>query len=60
MLEQCKSCIFFNKEYNELRQSGDDIIVIGKEEKTNYYCGDDIIPQNIVYDKEKCNKRIAK
>lgn len=39
MMKQCNKCIFYNKEFDEKRQSLNDIIWVGKEESDEHYCG---------------------
>lgn len=59
-MKQCKTCIFYKKEYDEMRQSWDDIIVIGQDYIVKHYCGlyDKGIPASIVNDAKKCEYRI--
>ena len=37
-MKQCKNCIFYDAEMEALRQSGDDVIIVGHEndEEKNY------------------------
>ena len=37
-MKQCKKCIFYDAEMEALRQSGDDVIIVGHEndEEKNY------------------------
>lgn len=67
-MKQCESCIFYDKEYDELLQSGDDVIVEGEDPyQEKHYCrgfndGRDggLIDSEIVEDKVECKERIPK
>lgn len=61
-MKQCEQCIFYDAEYDELRQSGDDIKIDGQESKEKHYCRlyDHAIDEGIVTDKVKCERRISK
>ena len=37
-MENCKSCIFYDSDYDELRQSGNDVRIIGQEDIEKHYC----------------------
>ena len=56
-MEYCKKCIFYDKEYDELRQNGDDTIIIGEEQEEKHYCRmyDSGIDEDIVKGKKKCD-----
>ncbi len=55
-MKQCVQCEFYDKEYDELRQSGDDVIVIGQEYKEKHYCPmyKMAVSDDILNDKAKC------
>ena len=55
-MEYCKKCIFYDKEYDEMRQSGDDVVIVGKDQKEKHYCRmyDTAIPEKIVDGKAEC------
>ncbi len=55
-MEYCKKCIFYDKDYDELRQSGDDVIIIGEGQEEKHYCRmyDNNIDEDIVNGKKKC------
>lgn len=36
-MESCKTCRFYNKKYDELRQKGDDVLIEG-ESGEKHYC----------------------
>lgn len=57
-MEQCKTCLFYNKKYDELRQSGNDII--GVSAKKQHYCAmyEQGISEQIISDKKECPERI--
>lgn len=52
----CDTCAFWNEQYNELGQNGDDCIVIGDAGLPPKYCPmyDDHIPPDITYNNAKC------
>ena len=55
MMSQCKQCLFYDKEYDKLRQQWDDIIIVGQEDVIKYYCYvHSPIPQEILNDQTKC------
>lgn len=63
VMKQCKNCIFYDEEYDRLRQSGDDIIIVGEEFKEKHYCSnadDEIIDDKIVNNEKKCKHFIDK
>ena len=61
MMEQCQKCLFYSKEYNEARQSWNDIIFVGQEEKEEHYCGTfQPIPREYVADETKCPAFVKK
>lgn len=37
-MENCKKCPFYDSEYDELLQSGEDVLVIGQEGVEKHYC----------------------
>ena len=53
-MENCKNCIFYDLEYDELRQSGND--VIKDSNANNHYCRmcKDGIPEEVWNKKTKC------
>ena len=55
-MEYCKKCIFYDKDYDELLQSGDDILLAGEEQKEKHYCRlyDKHIDDDIVSGKKEC------
>ena len=55
-MENCKRCIFYDKEYDELKQSWDDKVIIGQEQQTKHYCRmyDDPINPDIYTGKTPC------
>lgn len=61
-MKQCQKCIFYDKEYDELFQSGDDIVIIGEEDKEKHYCRlfDGAIDHDIITDRKECNCRVKK
>lgn len=61
-MKQCRECIFYDAEYDELRQSGDDIIIDGQQSQEKHYCRlyDQGIDERIITDKVKCERRMTK
>lgn len=61
-MKQCEQCIFYDAEYDELLQSGDDMIVVGQEDKEKHYCRqfDGAIDNGIITNKKKCAYRLTK
>ena len=59
-MENCKTCPFYDSEYDELRQSGDDVLVIGQEDVEKHYCRmyDHHIDPDIINGKKKCEFHI--
>lgn len=56
-MKQCELCEFYDKEYDELLQSGDDVIIVGQEDKENHYCpmyDMAVVADDIINDKAKC------
>jgi hypothetical protein len=37
-MANCKKCPFYDSEYDELRQSGNDTIIEGQEHKEHHFC----------------------
>lgn len=37
-MKQCEQCLCYDKEYDELRQSGYDTIIIGQHNAQKHYC----------------------
>jgi hypothetical protein len=54
-LEQCNKCVFYDKDHDELRRSGDDI-KIPNTPAEKHYCRmyESFIPNDVVTDKKKC------
>lgn len=61
-MEQCKSCVFYDKHYDMTQQIGDDIIEIGKEGEHNHYCRqfENKIDNEIIKNKKKCENYLKK
>lgn len=61
-MKQCKQCIFYDKEYDILRQSGDDIIIEGQDEVEKHFCRqcDKAIDNEIILDNKICERCISK
>ena len=59
-MEYCKTCALYDSEYDELRRSGDDVIVIGQENTERHYCRmyDTNIPPEVVENKKRCEFHI--
>ena len=59
-MEYCKSCVFYDEEYDTLRQSGDDVFIVGQDEHEKHYCHlhDDHIPTEIVNGDGVCEYRM--
>lgn len=57
-MKQCENCIFYDKEYDELRQSGDDIAIVGQENKEKHYCRvfKNGIDDDVIEDMKDCKK----
>ena len=55
-MEYCKRCIFYDKDYDEMLQSGDDVIIKGESEEEKHYCRmyESNIDDRIVKGKKKC------
>ena len=55
-MEQCNKCIFYDKDYDDMKRSGDDI-VIPNTAAEKHYCRmyDGFIDNDIVTDKKKCS-----
>ena len=61
MTSQCKQCLFYDKEYDKLRQQWDDVIIIGQENMVKHYCNVfKPIPQAIANGQTKCSAFIPK
>ena len=60
-MKQCEQCIFYDAKYDELLQSGDDIIIVGQEDTENHYCRqfDGAIDNDIIIDEKKCAYRLT-
>lgn len=60
-MKQCEQCIFYDAEYDELLQSGDDMLIIGQEEKENHYCRlfDEAIDEDIIIGKKTCPNKLV-
>ena len=54
-MEQCNKCAFYDKDYDEMKQSGDDLVLPGTPAK-RHHCRmyDSFIDNDIVTDKKKC------
>ena len=62
-MKQCKNCIFYDAEMEELRQSGDDVIIVGHEnDEEKNYCSAYMegIPLEIAKDRCTCELKISK
>lgn len=62
MTNQCKNCPFYDSEYDQMKQSWDDVVIVGNEKPTEqHYCRmyETAIDKNIINDKEKCKYNIA-
>lgn len=55
-MEYCKTCIFYDAEYNEMMQGTDDFIVEGEEQHNKYYCRvyDEHAPFDVVEGRKRC------
>lgn len=55
-MEYCKGCIFYDEKYDEMLQSGDDVIVEGKPTEEKHYCRlyESNIPDGIVKGTKEC------
>lgn len=53
--------MFYDRNYDEMRQSGDDIIVVDKPQEIRHYCQmfKEGIDNRIIDDKKKCSERIS-
>ena len=56
-MEYCKNCIFYDKAYDDLRRSGNDIIFLDGRNKDLHYCRQypDGIPPKIWASMQKCS-----
>jgi hypothetical protein len=54
-LEQCNKCAFYDKDYDELRRSGDDVVIPNTPD-VKHYCRmyEKFIDNDIVTDKKEC------
>ena len=54
-MEQCNKCMFYDKSYDDMKRSGDDL-VIPNTPAEKHYCRmyDGFIDNGIVTDKKKC------
>lgn len=62
-MKQCKNCIFYDVEVEALRQSGDDVIIVGHEnDEEKNYCSAYMegIPLEIAKDRCTCELKISK
>ena len=66
-MEQCKNCIFFDKEYDELRQEYNDVVYAQQEIKEKHFCRlywditqGGVIPQEVWENKVKCKYFVSK
>lgn len=61
-MKQCEKCIFYDAEFDSLRQSGDDIAIEGQENEEKHFCRmfDDTIPAEVVKDEKECKAFIYK
>ena len=62
-MKQCKNCISYDAEMEALRQSGDDVIIVGHEndEEKNYcFTYPEGIPLEIAKDRCACELKISK
>lgn len=52
----CDSCIYYKKEYDEFRQSYDDVVVIDSTTPKKHFCRmyNSNIPKGIWYDNKNC------
>lgn len=59
-MDYCKTCQFYDPEYDELRQSGDDILVTGQEDVEKHYCRmyAQRIDPDIISGKKRCEFHI--
>jgi len=37
-MANCENCLFYDKDNDELRRSGEDVVIIGEEEPDNHFC----------------------
>ena len=58
MMKQCESCIFYDPQYDELREMWDD--VSSDTEKHFCHLHDGHIPADIVRDEKQCDIRIPR
>lgn len=56
MARPCDTCLNYKKEYDEFRQSYDDVIVLGDKRPEAHFCPmyDNRIPDGIYYDGDNC------
>ena len=68
-MKQCEKCFSYEKWYDDLIRSGDDVILDDEEPVDKHYChlysppaGEypDCIPQSIIEDKEECDAFIPR
>lgn len=61
-MEYCKSCLFYDQKYDELLQSGDDLIMIGQETKEKHYCRmhEGSIDDQIIKGVKKCDQYVSR
>ena len=52
----CDKCEFYRKEYDEFRQTYDDVDIIGHKPPENHFCPmyDDNIPTRLWYSGDEC------
>lgn len=61
-VKNCKNCLFYDKEYDQLLQSGDDLIIIGQETKKKHDCRmyEGSIDDQILSGETECEHYVAK
>ncbi|MDE6730614.1 MAG: hypothetical protein K2J71_07555, partial [Oscillospiraceae bacterium] len=57
-MEQCKTCEFYDEDFDRMMIQHDDILIEGEEERERHYCSvwHDWVSASIFYGKEKCEK----
>lgn len=61
-MENCKKCVFYDAEFDKLRQSGDDIIFVGSKDTEKHYCRmyESCIAADILSGAAECEHHISK
>ena len=58
----CNNCLFYDKQYDDMRQEYDDVIVVGNDQPPKHFCVqyEDGIPKDIFYGGNACKFFIEK